>query len=158
MNHVHRSENYENYERPQPEATIYLTHRETDRYRETEPASVIHDRRHETEPAEVIHDRRRETRREGVSDRHRDSYVIGGRDTRRDSSRERVFDNDGSHYIIRGREREAEPTYANAQNTTSKYYEGGFGDRAWRKKKLERIGRRHPPRTDPKREPPQSSK
>jgi hypothetical protein len=84
-----------------------------------------------------------------------DRSNIPGRYERRDPPRVRIRDNDGDHYIIRGREREAEPTYTNAQTTASKYYEGGFGDRAWRKKKLERISRGHSP---PKREPPQSSK
>jgi hypothetical protein len=108
-------------------------------------------------------DRYRSDRRHGPSrriivDNEEGYHNIRGRDGRRDPSRVVIFDNEGGHYNIPGREREAEPTYANAQNTASKYYEGGFGDRAWRKKKLERIGRRHLPRTDPKREPPKSSK
>jgi hypothetical protein len=102
-------------------------------------------------------DRRRDPPRVTIIEDEEDRYDIRGRDGRRDSSRV-ILDNDGGHRNIRGREREAEPTHANAQNTASKYYEGGFGDRAWRKKKLERIGRRHPPRIDPEREPPQSSK
>lgn len=119
-------------------------------------------------PQQAIHhftvereDRRRDRRRNPPRviriDNEEGRYNIPGRNGRRDSPRV-IFDNDGGHCNISGRDGEAEPTYANAQNTASKYYEGGFGDRAWRKKKLERIGRRHPPRIDPKREPPQSSK
>jgi len=109
---------------------------------------------HSIRPAEIVVRQEREDRRRDRSwdqprviniDGEEDRHNISGHDGRRDSPRVRIFDNDGDHYIIRGREREAEPTYTNAQTTASKYYEGGFGDRAWRKKKLERIGRRHLP-------------
>jgi hypothetical protein len=123
-------------------------------------------RRNDNQPAlEAIHipvereDRPQHTHRDPprvtIIENEEDRYNIPGRYERRDPPRVRIRDNDGDHYIIRGREREAEPTYTNAQTTASKYYEGHFGDRAWRKKKLERISRGHSP---PKREPPQSSK
>jgi hypothetical protein len=88
-----------------------------------------------------------------VEDRRRERR---GRHERRDPPR--ALDNEGHYHIIPGREREAQPTYLNALNTTSKYYEGGLGDRAWRKKKQERAGLIRPPRIDSKWEPPQSSK
>jgi hypothetical protein len=118
------------------------------RYREEREDRRRDDRRRD--------DRRRDPPRVTISDSEEVYYVTRDRDGRRDPPRVTISDDEGGHYNIPGREREAEPTYANAQNTASKYYEGGFGDRAWRKKKLERIGRRQRP--DPERKPPQSSK
>jgi hypothetical protein len=152
----------------------YEVHRSNYDSHSIQPLRQVHRYREDRYDEEDRYDRRRDPPRVTIIDNEEDNYDIPGHDGRRDSSRvirdneedrygrrdsSRVIrDNDGGHRNIRGREREAEPTYLNAQNTASKYYEGGFGDRAWRKKKLERIGRGHPPRIDPKQKPPRSSK
>ncbi|KAI3318499.1 hypothetical protein HD806DRAFT_511822 [Xylariaceae sp. AK1471] len=54
-------------------------------------------------------------------------------------------DDEGGYYNSRDPQaREVHPSRCNFQRTTSKYYNGGLGDEAWRKKKLKRCGFRLP--------------
>lgn len=50
-------------------------------------------------------------------------------------------DDEGGYYSSRDPQvREVHPSRCNVQRTTSNYYSGGLGDRAWRQKRLERCG------------------